>query len=305
MAIELIAKIKPINNGTFKMVDACDVEMADGQDLETYLRNLPTSGESFLTEEERELLDQIPNKYDDVVLEVDAVTKRNILKFFSDGVELKQIEISCMVEVEERFVSIEEQLLEHASMLEELLYVPVSANISLSKSTAELGEVVSGLVVTWSYNKDIVSQKFNDVEIDIADRTYTETEDIASDTTYKVEGNDGKRNVVKSATIKFLNGKYYGVAEEGVYDNDFIKSLTKVLTENKNGNFTVNCGENEFIYFCIPTRFGTPRFSVGGFEGGFFKVDTIEFTNNFGYSENYDIYRSDNSSLGNTTVNVG
>ena len=305
MAIELIAKIKPINNGTFKMVDACDVEMADGQDLETYLRNLPTSGESFLTEEERELLNQIPNKYDDVVLEVDTVTKRNILKFFSDGVELKQIEISCMVEVEERFVSIEEQLLEHARKLEELLYVPVSANISLSKSTAELGEVVSGLVVTWSYNKDIVSQKFNDVEIDIADRTYTETEDITSDTTYKVEGNDGKRNVVKSATIKFLNGKYYGVAEEGVYDNDFIKSLTKVLTENKNGNFTVNCGENEFIYFCIPTRFGTPRFSVGGFEGGFFKVDTIEFTNNFGYSENYDIYRSDNSSLGNTTVNVG
>ena len=305
MAIELIAKIKPINNGTFKMVDACDVEMADGQDLETYLRNLPTSGESFLTEEERELLNQLPNKFDDAKIELDPITGKNILKFYSDETEVKQLELPFSLEIEERLTDIEEQLLEHARKLEELLYVPISANISLSKSTAELGEVVSGLVVTWSYNKDIVSQKFNDVEIDIADRTYTEIEDITSDTTYKVEGNDGKRNVVKSATIKFLNGKYYGVAEEGVYDNDFIKSLTKVLTENKNGNFTVNCGENEFIYFCIPTRFGTPRFSVGGFEGGFFKVDTIEFTNDFGYSENYDIYRSDNSSLGNTTVNVG
>ena len=165
---------------------------------------------------------------------------------------------------------------------------------------------MSGLVVTWAYNKeDILSQKFNGLEVRIDDREYTETEDITSNKTYTLEANDGKNTTTKSATVKFLNGKYYGVAQEGTYDSDFIKGLTKVLAENKNGNFTVNCGENEFIYFCIPTRFGTPRFSVGGFEGGFFKVDTIEFTNNFGYSENYDIYRSDNSSLGNTTVNVG
>ena len=34
MAIELIAKIKPKNNGDFSMVDAVDVEMADGTRLE-------------------------------------------------------------------------------------------------------------------------------------------------------------------------------------------------------------------------------------------------------------------------------
>ena len=195
----------------------------------------------------------------------------------------------------------------HEEILQELMYVPISiSNLSLSKSIVEIGDILSGLVVTWSYNKeDIVSQKFNGLEVGVDDREYTETEDITSNKTYTLEANDGKNTTTKSATVKFLNGKYYGVAQEGTYDSDFIKGLTKVLAENKNGNFTVNCGENEFIYFCIPTRFGTPRFSVGGFEGGFFKVDTIEFTNNFGYSENYDIYRSDNSSLGNTTVNVG
>ena len=215
---------------------------------------------------------------------------------------------------DEKLNKIELQLLkyanalnEHEAILQELLYVPISiSSLSLSKSVVEIGDILSGLVVTWSYNKeDIVSQKFNGLEVGIDDREYTETEDIASNKTYTLEVNDGKNTVTKSATVKFLNGKYYGVAQEGTYDSDFIKGLTKVLAENKNGNFTVNCGENEFIYFCIPTRFGTPRFSVGGFEGGFFKVDTIEFTNNFGYSENYDIYRSDNSSLGNTTVNVG
>lgn len=215
---------------------------------------------------------------------------------------------------DEKLNKIELQLLkyanalnEHEAILQELLYVPISiSSLSLSKSVVEIGDVLSGLVVTWAYNKeDILSQKFNGLEVGIDDREYIETEDITSNKTYTLEANDGKNTTTKSATVKFLNGKYYGVAQEGTYDSDFIKGLTKVLAENKNGNFTVNCGENEFIYFCIPTRFGTPRFSVGGFEGGFFKVDTIEFTNNFGYSENYDIYRSDNSSLGNTTVNVG
>ena len=215
---------------------------------------------------------------------------------------------------DEKLNKIELQLLkyanalnEHEAILQELMYVPIDiSNLSLSKSVVEIGDILSGLVVTWSYNKeDIVSQKFNGLEVGIDDREYVETEDITSNKTYTLEVNDGKNTTTKSATVKFLNGKYYGVAQEGTYDSDFIKGLTKVLAENKNGNFTVNCGENEFIYFCIPTRFGTPRFSVGGFEGGFFKVDTIEFTNNFGYSENYDIYRSDNSSLGNTTVNVG
>ena len=44
MAVEVIAKIKQINNGTFKLIDACDVEMANGQDLETYLKTFNGSG---------------------------------------------------------------------------------------------------------------------------------------------------------------------------------------------------------------------------------------------------------------------
>lgn len=34
MSIELIDKIKPKNNGTFSLVDACDVEMPDGSRLD-------------------------------------------------------------------------------------------------------------------------------------------------------------------------------------------------------------------------------------------------------------------------------
>ena len=55
MAIELIDKIKQKNNGTFKLVDAVDVEMSNGSDAEStiklinkqiqdHIENHPTSG---------------------------------------------------------------------------------------------------------------------------------------------------------------------------------------------------------------------------------------------------------------------
>ena len=50
MAIELIAKIKQKNNGIFKLVDACDVEMKDGQDLQTCIDNLESGGSGFVLE---------------------------------------------------------------------------------------------------------------------------------------------------------------------------------------------------------------------------------------------------------------
>ena len=125
---------------------------------------------------------------------------------------------------DEKLNKIELQLLkyanalnEHEAILQELLYVPISiSSLSLSKSVVEIGDVLSGLVVTWAYNKeDILSQKFNGLEVGIDDREYIETEDITSNKTYTLEANDGKNTTTKSATVKFLNGKYYGVAQEG------------------------------------------------------------------------------------------
>ena len=100
--------------------------------------------------------------------------------------------------------------------------------------------------------------------------------------------------------------KYYGaVVEPDVYDNDFILNLSGYrLASSRNGTFNVNAGTNEYIYFCIPIKWGTPTFNVGGFDGGFFKVAEINFTNNSGHTEPYSIWRSDNPSLGSQSVTV-
>ena len=127
---------------------------------------------------------------------------------------------------------------------------------------------------------------------------------IKSNKTYTLKATDERdAEATKTTAISFLNGVYWGVAEDkSSFDSAFILSLTKGLQGSKAKTFTVTAGALQHIYYAIPSRYGTPSFKVGGFEGGFAKVATIEFTNASGYAENYDIYKSDNPGLGNTTV---
>lgn len=195
---------------------------------------------------------------------------------------------------------------ENRQDIDELMYKPISiTSLSLSKSSAEMGEIVINLVVNWNYNKTPTTQSFNGITLSNSVKTYTITEPISSSKTFTLSASDGKTNVSKNIAINFYNGKYYGSSSiPSTYNSDFIKSLNKQLTGSKNGNFTVNCGSGQYIYFAIPTRFGKPSFSVGGFSGGFDLIATIDFTNNFNYTEPYYIYKSGNSNLGNTTVTV-
>ena len=56
--------------------------------------------------------------------------------------------------------------------------------------------------------------------------------------------------------------------------------------------------------YAIPSSFGTPTFNVGGFDGGFKKLETLSFTNASGHTQNYDIWVSVNAGLGSTAVTV-
>lgn len=202
--------------------------------------------------------------------------------------------------------NIENTLAEHAQMLDELLYKAITiTSFNISKSIAELGEIVSNLKLTWSYNKEPVIQKLDNSTLDNNIREYTVNSNIETNKTFRLEVSDGKNTVNKTTSINFYNGRYHGVSNSENYDSDFILSLNKTLTNSRACSFTVDCGQGQYIFFAIPTRFGTPTFTVGGFTGGFTKVATVDFTNASGYTEPYNIYKSDYSNLGNTTVVVG
>ena len=94
------------------------------------------------------------------------------------------------------------------------------------------------------------------------------------------------------------------LAAEGTLDSTFIRALSRKLIGSKLASFTANATAGKYIWYCLPKRYGTCTFSVGGFTGGFTLVDTVSFTNASGYTEDYYIYKSDNAGLGSTTVTV-
>lgn len=67
------------------------------------------------------------------------------------------------------------------------------------------------------------------------------------------------------------------------------------------GDFSCIAGVGQYIWVYIPNSITTnPKFYVGGFEGGFTKVESITILNN----EVYTLYKSDNPNLGSITVNL-
>ena len=178
------------------------------------------------------------------------------------------------------------------------------SSISVEPNTAQMGSTVSPKL-TWNYtHSTIKSQTINNAAVDNALRTKTFT-GVTTTTTYTLaatSNSDVKKS--KSTTITFANGVYYGKSTTSTYDSALISGLTKQLSNSKNRTITVNAGAGEYIFYCIPSRLGTCSFNVGGFDGGFSKVATINFTNSDNYAEDYDIYKSDNANLGNTNVTI-
>lgn len=179
---------------------------------------------------------------------------------------------------------------------------PFSINsFTVTPSVAQKGSTIN-VAVKWSYNKDIKSQTLNNATLDATLREKTFS-GVKADVTYTLNAiSTNNVSKVKSGTVKFYNGIYYGKSSSTTYNATLISSLTKTLSDSKARTITVNAGTGEYIYYCLPTRLGVPSFNVGGFDGGFKKVATINFTNSDSYAEDYDIYKSTNANLGNSTV---
>lgn len=194
--------------------------------------------------------------------------------------------------------------------LGDLMYIPISiTSLTNNKNTVEMGTTITDVVLNWNYNKVPKALTLDNETLDVNLKTKTLSgQNITSNKTYTLKATD-ERNAVatKTTSITFLNGVYYGIGDDLEIDsitNQFILSLTKTLQSSKAKAFTVNAGESKYIYYAVPSRYGTPTFKIGGFEGGFGKLGTFNFINGSGYAENYDVYKSSNSNLGNTTVVV-
>lgn len=192
--------------------------------------------------------------------------------------------------------------------LSDLEYVPIKiTSFNNNTGTVEIGKTITSVTFNWALNKKAskITLGGEVVELDVNQITLSDL-NITSNKTWALNVTDERNLTVSSNTsITFLNGAYYGVAENAhSYDSNFILSLSKVLSSTRARTINVNAGDGQHIYYCVPTRFGSCNFNVGGFDGGFDKVSTIEFTNASAHTESYDIYKSSNASLGSVEVKI-
>ena len=189
----------------------------------------------------------------------------------------------------------------------DLKYVPIDITQIDGGKTVEMGTVVNDVTVSWTLNKEPASQTLDGVDVEVSARSKAFTSlNLTANKSFTLSVTD-ERGAKDSAStaISFLNGVYYGVLESGAeVDSGAIIALTRKLQGSKDITFTANAGATQQIIYAIPTRYGTPNFNVGGFDGGFAKAKTFDFTNASGYTESYDVWLSENVGLGSTTVKV-
>lgn len=192
---------------------------------------------------------------------------------------------------------------------EEFNYKPITINsFTNDKNTLEIGTKVTEITLNWTLSKNPKTMTIDSESITpVSTRTKTYSgQNITTNKTYTLKVTDEKdATATKTTSISFVNGVYWGAkAAPSNYDSAFILGLSKALQGSKGKTFTVDAAAGQHIFYAVQSRYGTCTFNVGGFDGGFTKVATIEFTNSSGYTESYDIYKSVNAGLGNTTVTV-
>lgn len=193
----------------------------------------------------------------------------------------------------------------------DMQYVPIEIlSFTNNVNIAELGSSVNEINLTWKLNKSPKSATLNNVsvseELETDQSVTIRDAALTTDSIFTLAVTDEKNKTAqKKSSIAFYNGIYYGSAIIPTkLDSAFIRALNKSLQKDRVKIFTINSGVDQYIWYALPTRYGEPVFNVGGFDGGFTKISEISFENASGYTEEYTVYRSDNSNLGMKTIKV-
>lgn len=202
-----------------------------------------------------------------------------------------------------------DQLEQIRQQLKDLQYIPIEIrSFSNNIGVAEIGHVLNEVTLTWELNKDPETVTLNGqtVSSKTARSAVFKNLTLTENKTFTLMVTDDRgSSAQKSTTITFYNGVYYGASAVPTnLDSSFIRTLTKSLQSGRTKTFSVNSGADQYIWYALPARYGTPVFNVGGFDGGFTKITSLDFMNLSGYTEKYDIYRSDYSNIGKKTIKV-
>lgn len=118
--------------------------------------------------------------------------------------------------------------------------------------------------------------------------------------TFQLDADKGTENDLANLTVTWSRRLYYGQDASGaVATQAGMQGLTvavNVIDQNKAISFSLTCA-NEYVYYAVPTDYGTPTFTVNGFSGGFSLTTagvSFDTLNAAALASTYNIWRSDN-----------
>lgn len=194
------------------------------------------------------------------------------------------------------------------------LYKAITINSFTGGYNVENGTTVNNVNLSWTYSKEPTSLTLDGTQVAKTNNVYNKSIALTdlglkANKTWTLVAKDARNaSSTKTTSVIFTDKRYWGVgtvtaASEA--NSAFVLGLGgNELAWNRNKDFTVNAGAGQYIYYAIPAAWGTPTFFVGGFEGGFDLLSKFNFTNASGYTTSYNVYKSGNANLGQTTVNV-
>lgn len=174
----------------------------------------------------------------------------------------------------------------------------------------EKGNVIMGTEVSWSFNPNFIplEQYINGYKVNANALNYIDINIITEDKAYVLVVKDAVRTISQTLYVKFFDSiRWTSAPITEAINSSFILNMPNYkLQEKARGIFTLDCNNKEYIYFAYPSYMcDNIKFYITSIEGGFqLAAKDIEFTNQYGHIENYNIYRSCENSLGSITVGI-
>lgn len=203
---------------------------------------------------------------------------------------------------------VEERLTELEQQMADLQYEAISiGSFSHNAGTKEMGSTLTNVTLSWQTNKTPTTLKLDGVTLDAkATSTTLSGLQISGNKTWTLKATDERgAEANKSTTVSFQNGIYYGTkAAPAAIDSAFITGLgKKELSGTKNRTVSVAGGDGLYFWYAYPKRLGTSLFNIGGFDYEY-GLETVSFTNAYGYKEEYYVYRSGQYAPASLSVTV-
>jgi len=158
--------------------------------------------------------------------------------------------------------------------------------------------------LSWSYDRDIISQSINRETIAVNMRT-KQYEGIVTDTTYTLSAIFDGQTYTKSTSIEFRLKKYYGVSVREMLTDEEVLALSSLWAGRAQASTVFDCTGGKYPYYILPTSMVAGiQFWIGGLRNSDWIEEIREITNAYGYTESYTVFRLNSIQTGVLNIEI-